>query len=441
MTPQSAFMILATVPDANVGKLKSLLGSMVGKPGMADPANPIVPFEKFEGLHYARFVILDDQTLGDFKAFNQEIPKFPVMLAFLGDCDGSTDDFIAELADRAEPGLRDIFSNCQGFTSSTNLLPWMKEHFQPAAANYVNWLGRTVQQVREEAKLRDALLKYLKGNPPSNNDDPQRIRADLLALVRTEQRAGRLPLTPPQPTPLGWRLCDLLHWAIVPAALVLLVVAIYHAPKLLIPLAAGLLIYLWLLRRYEKTEPEIIVRPDWTHDKALAALEDHDVTNQFTVLGSVKPSLFRRITLATILWLVDYGARHIYNRGHLGRIRTIHFARWVFLDDKRRVLFCSNYDGSLESYMDDFINKVGWGLNLVFSNGVGYPRTHWLVSHGSKDEQKFKYTLRRHELPTEVWYKAYPGLTAFDLARNARVRGIERASMTDDEARRWLRDL
>ena len=35
------------------------------------------------------------------------------------------------------------------------------------------------------------------------------------------------------------------------------------------------------------------------------------------------------------------------------------------------MLFMSNYDGSLESYMDDFINKVGWGLNLSFSHGVG----------------------------------------------------------------------
>jgi hypothetical protein len=197
-----------------------------------------------------------------------------------------------------------------------------------------------------------------------------------------------------------------------------------------------------LLRRYEKTEPEIVVRPPPEHGMMLARLEDHDVSNQFTVIGSVKPSSFRRFTLTVVLWLIDYAARHIYNRGRLGRIQTIHFARWAFLDGKRRVLFASNYDGSLESYMDDFINKVGWGLNLVFSNGVGYPRTHWLVRDGSKEEQKFKYTLRRHQVPTQVWYKAYPGLSAFDLARNTRVRrGIERASMTDDEIRRWLREL
>ena len=87
------------------------------------------------------------------------------------------------------------------------------------------------------------------------------------------------------------------------------------------------------------------------------------------------------------------------------------------------MLFASNYDGSLESYMDDFINKVGFGLNLVFSNGIGYPRTRFLIFGGAQGASSmFKHFLRRHQLPTDVWYKAYPGLTTFDLARNARIR-------------------
>ena len=76
-----------------------------------------------------------------------------------------------------------------------------------------------------------------------------------------------------------------------------------------------------------------------------------------------------------LLWLLDYAARHVYRRGYLTRVQTIHFARWVLLDDNKRMFFASNYDGSLDSYMDDFINKVAWGINLVFSNGVGFPRT------------------------------------------------------------------
>ncbi len=441
MNPQSSFMVVAPIEPVRVNELRRLLRSMTDPPGMAKPNNPIVPFCDFDNLHYARFIILDDQTLEDFKEFGQPVPKFPVTLAFLGDCDGAGDEFLAHIARRSASGLRQIFGHCTGFGADTDLLVWMKRNSQAPAAAYVNYLGRTVRQVREESALRKALINYLQDNPP-DTDDPQIIRGNLLAFVSAERHAGRLSLTSPQRTPLGWWVRNLIHVATVPAGLLLLVVLVIMFPLLLVLLILLILLFIWLLRRYEKNEPEIVQRPDIDHGLALAELEDHDVTNQFTVIGSVKPGLFRRWTTSAILWLIDYGARHIYNRGFLARIHSIHFARWVFLDGKKRVMFASNYDGSLESYMDDFINKVGWGLNLAFGGGIAYPRTNWLIKDGSKNEQKFKYTLRRHQLPTEVWYKAYPGLTAFDLARNTRVRqGIERRRMTDAEIRIWLRDL
>jgi len=168
-------------------------------------------------------------------------------------------------------------------------------------------------------------------------------------------------------------------------------------------------------------------------------LEDRDVTNQFTAMGSLKPGIVRLWTVIFVLLVVDYGARHIFTRGRLARVRTIHFARWVFLDARKRMVFFSNYDGTVESYMDDFINKAGFGLNAVFSNGIGYPRTNWLVRDGCADEQKYKNYLRRHTLPTQVWYKAYPGLTATDLERNARIRrDLESLSLGEQETREWV---
>ena len=98
--------------------------------------------------------------------------------------------------------------------------------------------------------------------------------------------------------------------------------------------------------------------------------------------------------------LIDYAARHVFTRGFLARVQTIHFAFWAFLDDKRRLVFTSNYDGGHEAYMDDFINKAAWGLNLTFSHGVGWPRTRWLVARGARIENKFKNYQRRHQLPT-----------------------------------------
>jgi hypothetical protein len=207
-------------------------------------------------------------------------------------------------------------------------------------------------------------------------------------------------------------------------------------------LVAGAILFAVVLRVHEEVEPELVSKPSDEHAALLAAQEDYDVANQFSIMGSVKPSAFRRWLVRGVLWGVDGIARHVYNRGNLARIRSIHFARWIFLDGHRRGLFASNYDGSLESYNDDFINKAGFGLNLAFGGGLAYPRTKWLIFGGAKDEQKFKYTLRRLQVPTQVWYNAYPGLTVYDLARNARVReGVERATMSDAEIRAWLADL
>ena len=112
------------------------------------------------------------------------------------------------------------------------------------------------------------------------------------------------------------------------------------------------------------------------------------------------------------------------------------------LDGKRRVFFASNYDGSLETYMDDFINKVAFGLNLVFSNGIGYPPTDFLVHRGAWREQMFKHFLHRRQVKTDVWYKAYPGLTNADLARNARIRqGLETSRPERRRGARWLAEI
>jgi hypothetical protein len=42
-------------------------------------------------------------------------------------------------------------------------------------------------------------------------------------------------------------------------------------------------------------------------------------------------------------------------------------------------------------------------------------------------------------MPTQVWYKAYPGLTANDLERNVRVReGFDTAALSGRAADEWV---
>jgi hypothetical protein len=431
MTPQSTFMIAATVRVGQLKDLRELLASINKVPGHADPNNSLLPFGRFDRLHFARFVIIEAKTLQEIQEFGVKPRPWRPTLAFLGDVDGDVSTFLAELIEYTESGLKKIFSHCDGFSEENqNLLEWLREHNINPQANYVNWLGRTVKQIHEEAALHQSLSLYLqKIADEVGRENIRTLRQKLLSHVEMEKYKGRLTLTPPEPTPSEWKIRNLLHKIGVPLILFLLfplflVIAPFFALR---------------LRMLERSDPELFIRPNWEHIKELSEQEDWGITNQYSVFGDVKPGLFRLLTFKFILLLTNWFARHVYNRGFLTRIKTIHFARWVLMDNNHRVFFASNYDGSHESYMDDFINKVGWGLNLVFSNCVGYPTTRWLIKEGAQREHAFKYTQRRHQIVTEVWYKAYPGLTAADLARNSRIRqGVEIRQSNDAEIREWL---
>ena len=422
MTPQTNFMVLSAIIPSREAELRQLLDSMNEGPGMVKPNNALIPFAQFDKLHFSRLLILDDKTTEDARIYGGgPTPTYPLYLAFLGDIDGEENDFLTELASKAADGLRQIFS-CAGYDPQSDLLNFLKEHRKPPVANYINCRGRTVRRIHEEAVLREALVRQVDDLPALQ------LHAKLRQFLQTEQAAGRLPLTPEQPAPSDWAVRNTLHMILIPLlVLTFLPLLIVVAP-----------FYLIFLRQAETTDPEICPRVDQKHSDDLSELEDRILTNQFSAMGSLKPGLVRLMTVVGVLGTVDYAARHFVRPGRLGRIRTIHFARWVFLDGTKRMIFFSNYDGTVESYMDDFINKTGFGLNAVFGNGIGYPRVDWLVLGGCQDGTKYRNYLRRHTIPTQVWYKAYPGLTAIDLERNTRIReGVEKPNLTEPEAREW----
>jgi hypothetical protein len=432
VTPQSQFTVVAPIAKSREPALRQLLGTMNSVPGVADPNNALVPFGEFGNLHYARFALLDDPTLGDIEVYGVPRPELPNYLAFLGDCDGPSRECLAEIVRRAGAGLRKIFQYCSDFDADRDLLSWMVAHDLPVAANYVNWVGRTVLQIKQERALRQVLAQSVDRTTVTSGAAAQQRRNELIAFVRHEIAARRLALTPPAPTPLRWQLAKLGNLvASLLVTLIALPVLVLMLPLLIVA-----------LRRRENRDPEICPRPEAALLHELQNMEDLDVSNQYTAFGSAKPGLFRSALMTVILAATEFACRHVFARGFLARVQSIHFARWVFVDDKRRVFFVSNYDGGHQAYMDDFINKAAFGLNVVFSNGVGWPHTDWLLAKGARREHYFKYFQRRHQLPTQVWYKAYPGLTLVDLERNARIRqGLEQARPSDAEVLAWLKLL
>ena len=415
MKQQFAVTIAARVPPGETAALQDLLASMGD--GVANGS--VLDLGALTDVHFARLFLLEETTDLDGQ-------PLPASLVYLSDFDVSREEHLAELA--AAPGLDDVFGRCEGYTAGDRI-GFLHAHAIKEQARYVNTPGRGVDQIRRESELREALERYLDSSA-LQDADPLETRAQLLEHVRSDQSLAWALEPEPRPS-LGWGIREAVHLLAIPFGLFLLTpLFVVAAP-----------FYAILLRRHERADVAENLIPDEETVQTLAALEDHVVQNPFTAIGFVKPGPFRRMTIIGVLNGIAFAARHVFNRGSLAGVKTIHFARWVFLDDGRRVFFASNYDGSLESYMDDFIDQISWGLNIVFSNGYGFPKTRWLVLDGSRDELAFKHYLRRHQVPTRVWHSAYPRLTAANVARNEQIRNGLQGEMGREEAAQWLQLL
>ncbi len=415
MKQQFAVTIAARVRPGETAALQDLLASMGD--GVANGS--VLDLGALTDVHFARLFLLEETTDLDGQ-------PIPASLVYLSDFDVSREEHLAELA--AAPGLDDVFGRCEGYTAGDRI-GFLHAHAIKEQARYVNTPGRGVDQIRRESELREALERYLDSSA-LQDADPLETRAQLLEHVRSDQSLAWALEPEPRPS-LGWGIREAVHLLAIPFGLFLLTpLFVVAAP-----------FYAILLRRHERADVAENLIPDEETVQTLAALEDHVVQNPFTAIGFVKPGPFRRMTIIGVLNGIAFAARHVFNRGSLAGVKTIHFARWVFLDDGRRVFFASNYDGSLESYMDDFIDQISWGLNIVFSNGYGFPKTRWLVLDGSRDELAFKHYLRRHQVPTRVWHSAYPRLTAANVARNEQIRNGLQGEMGREEAAQWLQLL
>ncbi len=422
-THQVAITIVAPIVPASLERLQATLVEMSANPGTS-----ILPFSQFNGVHFARLVIIPPIAGAATRSRSS--------LAFLLDCDAPERERLRQLVTTAGEGLDAVLGCCEGYPavgarSGRSRMAYLRSHLRPLAACYVNTIGRPLKQIQQEATLRLELEQFLDGKKNAWSGKPATsVRGDILAFVQGRQDL-RWALQPAPKPSLFWRVGEWLHLA---RGLLIVLAAVPFAL-----MAAPFVIV--ALRRRELSDAADRLIPEDSHVEELAAVEDLLPQNQFTAIGEVKPGRFRQLVARTVLWLVNLGTRHIYNRGVLTGVKSIHAARWVFLDDYRQMVFSSNYDGSLENYMDDFIDKVSWGLNAVFSNGVGYPRTNWLVREGATDEQAFKSYIRTRQKLSEVWYTAYGQLTTLNIANNARIRAGLHGQLTEAAAAAWLRTL
>ena len=206
---------------------------------------------------------------------------------------------------------------------------------------------------------------------------------------------------------------------------------------LLFPIWAPLLlVFVIFLRRNEIRDASSPNLPPLPIDPRLFEHEDIFVQNHLTTLVNVKPGKFRLGILKAILWIIGVLAKIYFITGQLGGIPTIHFARWILMDNDRRLLFFSNYDGSWASYLGDFVDRANYGLTAVWSNTESFPPSKFLFWGGAQHIETFKQWSRQHNVLAPIWYSAYPDETLWNLQKDIQIRDTinTRLSASDSEA-------
>jgi cytochrome P450/deferrochelatase/peroxidase EfeB len=197
-----------------------------------------------------------------------------------------------------------------------------------------------------------------------------------------------------------------------------------------------------LLNGSEAGSPPEDHEPDLGHVNGLLARENAQghVQNHLIAVTPLKtnPRWFRRFTLGLAFWGIQKLVQHRFRAGFVLDIGTIHYARWFRLPKTDKLIFLSNYDGSWESYLEDFITKAHLGQSAVWSNGVGFPKTRLLLFGGAADGARFKRWVRRQQIQSRFWYTRFPQLTTDQMRNNALIcEGLAKAR-TESEAQAWI---
>jgi len=409
---------LAKVDPLKISDLRKLLEEMA-----ADvERNTVIPFPRLKLLHFASLVLNDD-------------PSYDACLVFENNFDGLLDPHLEELYAQAADGLHRIYSCCLDYPAATKvdktqLLSYLRARVLYPNAYHIGNVGRSVERTHQEDGLCDRLEGFLdevvsKGNIGSIGSIRERVQT----FVRNQPLLSWAADVPPRQTPLEYVLPRL---KVVIAALIVVALS-----PVVIPL---FLIWLVILRWTEIHEPSPADLDVNVKVKKLVEREDrtHIVQNHLAHISTVKPGAFRRFTLPGVLWLVNLLAR-LQDKGKLMGIPSIHFAHWSLIDNGRRLLFLSNFDGSWENYLDDFIDKVSFGLTAIWSNTIDFPRTRFLFFEGARDGPRFKTYTRDKQTYTNVWYSAYKQLTVETIDNNSSIREDLFTSRDEAAARDWLR--
>lgn len=361
-------------------------------------------FHQINTHHFCRWTVLPATT--------GKHGKYPAQLLFESNIDEPLSQYVTRLVQQDPETITAIYQHCERFTPNQPVT-FLKKHCIPTPTYYRGAHYHSRVQIEKDQALHQQLEQFIDEKQKSGSLIDYYEPGLKEQLTKHLRDSGvKWPYETLQRQPDA-------YWPLLFALILLL--------PLLVPMLC-VLVPAWyvLLRKHETSEK---AEP---HDNNIASRHEHihEITKEelqaiqspMTSVVEIKPGFFRLLTLKTVLWAINLLANIFYNKGKLGSINTIHFARWLIIDNNRRLVFLSNYDGSWENYLGDFIDRAAKGLTAVWSNAEGFPTAKNLILEGAARDQAFKAYARKSQLKTHCWYSAYPQLSLPNIVNNSKIR-------------------
>lgn len=433
--------VLARVRAGEEAALRAVLreigGDIAGKKAAGSPPRPHIDFTAASNFHFARFALLTDPQRG----------TGATRLLFASVYDGDLDSHVAELV-RVTSGMDAIWGRCEGYSDSASFSDFVRAHAHAPAAFYSAFRDESVASLRAASEARRhahaladaaspvAVQSLAERLPPVRL--PERLAAAVAKIVHRSalgsQRVVRaLPLGLDFVRAVGrhglstvWRATLRIITTLdrYPIFRVVNRLTRNRMPARKSPYSSVALDNCAPLTPIGDGDELPIPSGQ---DVPPMFREDAVAQNQLTLVTRVNRSEVQRVK--AVLAAIDAYAKRLSPPGSLIGVSTIHFVRWLLIDDDRRLVLLSDYDGSWENYIDEFAETILSGLDAIWETSYGYP------PDGARDLPAFKRFLRAHQVPAEIFYSAYPDASVLNLRRDVEL------AHTLAAARTTLRDV
>lgn len=395
--------VLRTVGDDVEGKRL--------EPGTVRPG---IEFRHSRHIHFARLVVLDDPDRGRDRK----------RLLYSANYDGEFDEHLAELiAITTDPDA--IWGRLDGYTGPAAFAAFIRARTVEPEAFYIAFRDETVERLHDAIDFRRRAQTVV----------DEASSASLVDLVPRLSSGA-----PAADQPLPWIVAAAARWfrALPIVADVIRAVArcgignVFHGTLRIITSLTRYPLFRWVNRLTRNrlpprrspyssvtldhcTVPAPLVPGDEVPsgpDRQIPPTFREDVIaqNQLTLVTVVMPGQAGRVR--AVMAAIDSYAKRLSPPGSLIGISTIHFVKWFVIDNGRRLMMVSDYDGSWESYIDEFAEMILSGLDAIWETSYGYP------PDGAADLPAFKRFLRSHQVPAEIFFSAYPEETVLNIVND-----------------------